>query len=585
MAFKASIRIWLLMIVLASTVPLIIFLLYLSYTYALEKRASIEAKLIQRTEFLAHKIGDKIGNTLGYINSLALSEAAQTGDIKTLYEHAVRIQNHDADIRAISLTNANADLLFLSLRPLGEKFPAGAPESVRAVFATGKPQLSGPFKSPISDAMVVTLSVPIVQNGRVIYALRAVLLTSTLNQMLHKAALPDQWIATLADAKGLIVARSHVPEIHVGKSVSADHRKAIDRMDYDTIWTGTFRDGVQTHTVLRPIGTWGWHLIMGVPSNILIAPLYKALVQVSVVAFLFLLVVVSLAILLARRISRETRAAAASVDLVLHGKEPPERASGIKEIDEMHIKLGSVDRYQKVLEDRVTERTTALLSAQARAARFADNLEQSIESERQRLAREVHDQIGSVFTGIKLIITGADKSGLSPGQHQALLAALDSGLQTARRIAAELRPPLFDDLGLQIALDHLLKKQFAPNGISHEVHVRDEALLSERQAITIYRILQEACVNVLRHAQATHVVVSAGPDNASEYQLTFQDNGVGMPEHIHPGALGLAGMQERAELIGGSLSISGQTEGGTRLTLRIPLVPTTNNDKHEHPAA
>lgn len=238
------------------------------------------------------------------------------------------------------------------------------------------------------------------------------------------------------------------------------------------------------------------------------------------------------------------------------------------------------------LEARVAIRTTELREARERIAAFATGQEQFVEAERRRIAREVHDQIGAVFTGIKLIFRSLPPGSLPAAQERALLEAVEMGVATARRISAELRPPLLDDLGLEAALERLLEGMFRNSQVIFAVELTGHDALDERQALSVYRIVQEAATNVLRHAAALHFAVSGGLADDNSYRITLLDDGIGMaaaPDH-RPATLGLTGMHERAELLGGTLSFASEPSGGTSLKLRLPLA-RPRRDANEHPAA
>mgnify|MGYP001413909444 CR=1 FL=1 len=225
------------------------------------------------------------------------------------------------------------------------------------------------------------------------------------------------------------------------------------------------------------------------------------------------------------------------------------------------------------LERRVANRTAELAAAKARIARFAADEEQRVEAERHRISREVHDQIGAVFTGIKLILRGLPAGSVSADQEKALLGAIDMGVATARRIASELRPPLIDDLGLQPALEQMLENAFRGANTRYAVRLKRAELLSPRQTLAAYRIVQEAGTNVLRHAQAAHFAVNGEPAGDGLYRITMMDDGIGMTA-VEPrtGALGMTGMRERAEWLGGRLDVTSEPHGGVTLVLTLPLI-------------
>lgn len=226
------------------------------------------------------------------------------------------------------------------------------------------------------------------------------------------------------------------------------------------------------------------------------------------------------------------------------------------------------------LEDMVAARTAALERARAEIEAFAHHLDHSIETERRRLAREVHDQLGQVFTALKMTA----HSTLAGHEHAAAaLARIDTlvadGIATVRRIAATLRPPLLDDLGLGPALA-LAGRQFGAHaGVECVVKVDDSDCLNPEQATQLYRIAQEALTNIARHADASRVWIEGGMDGG-HYRLAIEDDGRGLAQAGTPPAtpsLGLVSMRERAALAGGSLHIGSGRDGGVRVEVSLPL--------------
>jgi len=231
---------------------------------------------------------------------------------------------------------------------------------------------------------------------------------------------------------------------------------------------------------------------------------------------------------------------------------------------------------------RSYERTSAEVRALAEAlaemlARLERERRQSAlrelaaqERERQRIARELHDEVGQMLTAIALRAQSAAEGVRGEGR-QALLelsqGALGS-LEDVRRLARELRPEVLDDLGLVNALVSLCGRVDRET----EIHVRRELdwrlpPLSAEAELVIYRVAQEALTNVLRHAGASEVVVELRAVGG-RVVLAVSDNGRGMPADSVE--RGVRGMRERAALIDAELELGPGPSGGTRLTLSVP---------------
>lgn len=221
------------------------------------------------------------------------------------------------------------------------------------------------------------------------------------------------------------------------------------------------------------------------------------------------------------------------------------------------------------LEQRVTERTMALKEALDRLAEFAGEQNRAVELERKRLSREVHDQIGQVFSAIKLISGSVPYESYPPGLAEALAMALEMGINGTRSITAALRPPLLDDLGLGAALTHFAVDLARVGQIEVTVDVSGDEDLSEEGRLGLFRIAQEAVTNALRHSQGNNMKITGAISNGN-YLFRMSDNGIGFnPDELRPGAVGLKSMQERAMLIGGVCGIDTSATGVT-IEVRLP---------------
>jgi two-component system sensor histidine kinase UhpB len=191
------------------------------------------------------------------------------------------------------------------------------------------------------------------------------------------------------------------------------------------------------------------------------------------------------------------------------------------------------------------------------------------ESERSRIARELHDEVGQTLTAIAL---RAERAASEPDlQREALLDITETALRSledVRRIGRELRPEALDDLGLVNALIALCARVDRQQG----VRVRRELdwrvpELSPEVELVVYRAAQEALTNVLRHSEASAVTVCLSRE-AGEVVLTVSDNGRGFADGIRE--RGLRGMRERAMVIGAKLDIRSGRGDGTAIVLRVP---------------
>ena len=213
---------------------------------------------------------------------------------------------------------------------------------------------------------------------------------------------------------------------------------------------------------------------------------------------------------------------------------------------------------------------------------YSRRLIEAQEEERQRIARELHDQIGQILTAVRFNLHAVHR--LCPNTEAALQAedgirVLDEALEQVRNLSLDLRPSLLDDLGLVAALGWYLDSQVKRTGLRPELRA-DLPYVDVRFAREIetacFRIAQEAVTNVARHAQATRVTVRLQMEE-NNLCLIVEDNGTGFDQRlVRPyvsgaATLGLQGMQERAEAVGGSLWIGQRSPAGTEVIAKFPI--------------
>jgi PAS domain S-box-containing protein len=212
---------------------------------------------------------------------------------------------------------------------------------------------------------------------------------------------------------------------------------------------------------------------------------------------------------------------------------------------------------------------------------LAARVESAREEERARISREVHDEFGQMLSVLKLDFETL-ASQLRPRRTEArrefdkrvagIVREIDLSMNTVRRIAAEMRPAVFEDLGLVAALNWQLQEFELRTGIRcRRRGLSRSAGLAAEPSLAVFRIFQEILTNVIRHAHATTLAVAVGTDR-DWFTLRVSDNGKGFDSKLlSPSvSLGLLSMRERAGLHGGTVEWSGRRNGGTTVTVRLP---------------
>lgn len=247
--------------------------------------------------------------------------------------------------------------------------------------------------------------------------------------------------------------------------------------------------------------------------------------------------------------------------------------------------VGAVLAFRDITERKRFE--AELRKSQGELRSLAGYLEQAREAERTRIAREIHDELGQMLTGLKMDLAWLEKKlGESAEPFtllvkvQSMFGLLHSMVQTVRRISSELRPGILDTLGLEAAVEWQARDFQERTGIRCAVagRLRENAL--SRPAMTaLFRVLQESLTNVARHARAHNLRVKLA-ETGGRVVLEIADDGRGItPAELRKdGTFGLLGMRERLAVLGGECDIAGEPGRGTTVRVSVP-VQTPNGDK------
>ena len=250
--------------------------------------------------------------------------------------------------------------------------------------------------------------------------------------------------------------------------------------------------------------------------------------------------------------------------------------------------IGVIVAHDKQQQDaRFTDEDVRIAEAFAERAAVAIDLSQRVardalrrvvagqELERKRLARELHDETGQALTSILLGLKGIEDAPDKETIRTSILGLRElvvSTLHDVRRLAVELRPKALDDFGLVPALDRLADTFAEQTGIT--VHVEaalGETRLADEVETALYRIVQEALTNVIKHANATTVSVVLARQS-DRVAVVVEDDGQGFDAGVgSDDGLGLLGMRERIALVDGRLAIESSSDGGTTIAVEVPL--------------
>jgi PAS domain S-box-containing protein len=238
--------------------------------------------------------------------------------------------------------------------------------------------------------------------------------------------------------------------------------------------------------------------------------------------------------------------------------------------------IGIVEDFKDISDRKRSERE--LMESREKLRNLAAHLQVIREEERERIAHEIHDELGQALTALKMDVHWIRRK--LPEAENSLVektitmsTLIDTTVHSVKRIISELRPRLLDDFGLSAAIEWQADEFVKRTGIQCDIELEPEdIILDEARSVAIFRIFQETLTNITRHADATRARVSL-KENATTVEMRVSDNGKGISQKrlSGPQSFGLIGMRERAHSFGGELFIAGARGGGTTVAVTIPI--------------
>jgi signal transduction histidine kinase len=253
--------------------------------------------------------------------------------------------------------------------------------------------------------------------------------------------------------------------------------------------------------------------------------------------------------------------------------------------------MDEIGRANRELEARVAERTSQLATANQtleERERVREQLLRKVisaqEDERKRIARELHDETSQTLAALGMGVDAALATGAPAATTQRLADVrrlVDRMHQELHRMIVNLRPSVLDDLGLAAAIQWFAERHLNGAGVGVRCELTDlDVRLPPEVETALFRAVQEAIVNIARHAHAESVLIQGAVDQGT-VTIEIEDDGVGFePQQVGstPGSLrgvGLLGMRERIEILGGSMQLDSEPGGGTRVVMSVPAAVLT----------
>jgi signal transduction histidine kinase len=585
-----SVRTQMVGLILVVVGPLLLFSTYLVLRSAEHEQEIMASAVRERTQVASAVIDRQLGVLRARLFILAASAHLQSGDLGQFRHQASDIADQLGV--PVIVSDLNGQELLDTRVPMGEPLPMMPDvDAVRRVAATWQADISN-LTGDTTREFMIALSVPVLHQDQLVYVLTFNIAPAVVGFM-QELDFPSDWIIGISDRNGVTIARSHDADRFVGQMGRLpiiERFRAADSGSFPLI----SRDGVPVYNAFTRMKFANWTIAVGMPDAVLFAPVRRSTWLVSLIGGVTLALALLLAVLIARRIANPITTLVRYADIVGRGQHIDSRSTGIQETDAVlrslhkaseQLNQSAAERDQVEEELRRSEQNYRALSEDLAAANEerAELLHRTVtaqEAERKRIARELHDSIGQYLTALRLGMNAIEPHVASAEADERLtnLKELTAELGgELNRMAWELRPMALDDLGLRSAMTHYLEEW----GERARMHVDLEIALDERRLpaaveTVLFRVLQEAITNVVKHSGADRVgVVLEAVDG--EVRLIVEDNGRGFARDDHATHafgmkhLGLLGVRERLALVGGRLEVESAPGDGTTVYVCVPI--------------
>ena len=336
-------------LVVAAVVPLLIFSTVMVFVFNKQQRAAVENSLLDTARALSLAIDREITASIHTLEALATSDDLDSGDLGKFYEQAARVLKAREDWDNILLADSSGRQLLNLRRPFGSPLPpVGELEEFQRVIKTSRPVVSDLYFGRVSQKYLIGVSAPVVRKGKARYVLMSSRRPMSLLRILAQQNIAPHWLGTIADNKGIIVARTRNIEQMIGKAAMPVPR-ADDESANESLSLGAAPDGTAVELAFRRSELTGWSVRLAIPASDLEAPLRHTLAVVIGGGLTLLLAGVGMAAFFGRRISKSIAGLSNAAAALGRSELPQTLTSPIIE----------VNNVARVIEDAATERQHA----------------------------------------------------------------------------------------------------------------------------------------------------------------------------------------------------------------------------------
>ena len=299
-----KLRSHLIILVVAALLPVLIFAGVMIVLYDRQQRAAVESQMIDTARALSLAVDREVAAWTSTLEALGSSGHLDSGNLSVFREEALRVLKTRKDWNNILLTDSESRQLLNLFLPLGSPLPpVKGLEQFQQVIKSSQPVASDLFLGRVSRTHVIGVAVPIVRDGKVRYVLASSTLPDSLLRILAEQDIPADWIGTIIDRKGIIMARTRNFRQFIGKPAMELSSAQTGGIEEGSV-RGTTDDGTEVQVAFHRSELTGWTVRLAIPVSALEAPLRRSLWMTVVGGLLLLIGAVVLAILFGRRITK-----------------------------------------------------------------------------------------------------------------------------------------------------------------------------------------------------------------------------------------------------------------------------------------
>lgn len=330
-----KLRTHLIILVVTALVPLLIFAGVMVVLFDRQQRANVENQTINTSRALSLAVDREVAAWTGTLDALGASKDLDSGNLTAFREEAARVLKTREDWFNILLADSEGRQLLNLLRPLGSPLPSVKElEQFQRAIKTSQPVISDLFLGRVSGRHLLNVSLRVARDGKIRYVLLAAASPNALLRILSEQHIAPEWIGTIVDRKGIVIARTQNFRQSIGKPAMALSGAQTGGMEEGSV-RGTTEDGTEVQVAFHRSELTGWTVRLAIPVSVLEAPLRRSLLYIVAGGVLLLVVGMTLAIALGRRIAAPIAGLAAAAEALGRGETAKIVASPIVEVNDV----------------------------------------------------------------------------------------------------------------------------------------------------------------------------------------------------------------------------------------------------------